>query len=55
MHKQLAAYYDGVKVRAAQAALRRAQVDWESFRIVREFGSNAFRNLLAKAGIATYG
>ena len=55
MHKQLAAYYDGVKVRAAQAALRRAQVDWESFRIVREFGSNAFRNLLAKAGIDTYG
>ncbi|MBQ3290491.1 MAG: hypothetical protein IJH50_13905 [Kiritimatiellae bacterium] len=51
----LAAYHDCVKVRAAQAALRRAQSDWESFQIVREFGSNAFRNLLAKAGIDTYG
>lgn len=53
--KQLAAYRDGVRVRAAQTALRRSRGDWESFRIVREFGSNAFRNLLAKVGIDSYG
>ena len=54
MNKQLLAYYDEKRVRETQDALKQSRCDSESFRIVKEFGSNSFRTLLDKAGISTY-